>query len=120
MYGRKSIRTKKCTDERMQRRKIVQTKKCETKISKYEKLRDEKVRDEKICRRKTADEKQQTKKCQTKKCQTKNGHGIEISCTACNKIELVTQFGIESVGIIICPNWYIGPPRHTDSKNIPL
>ena len=60
----------------MHRRKIVQTKKCETKISKYEKLGDEKVCDEKIFRRKTTDEKQQTKKCQTKKCQTKNGHGV--------------------------------------------
>ena len=58
----------------MHRRKIVQAKKRETKISK-----DEKLRDEKIFRRKTADEKQQTKKCQTKKCQTKNGHGIQAA-----------------------------------------
>ena len=91
MYGRKNIRTKKCTDEkiserkkctdeRMHRRKIVETKKCETKISKYEKMGDEKERGEKIFRRKTADEKQQTKKCQMKKCQTKNGHGIWWWC----------------------------------------
>ena len=53
IYEQKNAQTKECTDE-----KIVHMKKCETKINKYEKMRDEKVRDEKA-----PDEKMWTKNC---------------------------------------------------------